>query len=77
MIRSMQCIFLRALVRALNKQGCKLHEIASRAAISVPELQRLVKFGSRPDRETVERLTAFSRTMLRQPSEVQKGDDHR
>jgi hypothetical protein len=61
----------------INRQGCKLHEIASRAAISVPELQRLVEFGSRPDRETVERLTAFSRTMLRQPPEVQKGDDHR
>ncbi|SIT57837.1 hypothetical protein BQ8794_410004 [Mesorhizobium prunaredense] len=36
----MRCVYLRALVRALNARGIKLHEIASRAIVSVPELQR-------------------------------------
>ena len=66
MIGSMQSIFLRALVRELNQRGCKLQEIASRAAVSVPELQRLVEFGSQLDPETIVRLTAFGGTVLQQ-----------
>jgi len=64
MIQSMRCIFLRTSVRALNSKGIKLHEIAITAMISVPDLQRLMEFGSMLDREMADRLIAFSRAEL-------------
>jgi hypothetical protein len=73
-IRSMRCIYLRALLRSLGRRGTKVHQVAEAIRCSPAPLLRLVEFGSKLDPAVAGRLVAFARAelQLRTASEIRR-----
>jgi hypothetical protein len=61
LVTSFRAVLLRNIVRLYARKLGGVHSLAERALVSPAELNRLLEFASRPDRETERRLLAFFR----------------
>jgi hypothetical protein len=60
MVRNLQVVVTRAVVRQLGVRGFSLHRVAEAAAIHIDDLRRLMEVGSALDRAGLERLATFA-----------------